>query len=393
MIEERRVLGGIEDLEHRARGIAAPVVTHLVDLVEHEDGVLRGHLLQALEDAPRHRADVRAAMTFDLGLVAHAAHAEAEELPAEGARDALTERGLADAGRSGKAQHRAPGVGFELANGEELDDAVLDLLKTVMVLVEDLAGPLDIARVGAGLRPRQSGDDLEVRADDIVLGGLGGNAREPLHLVVGARLRFSGQAGGVELLAELVDGRDPDVFLFAELGADGLELFAQQELTLRLLDLLADLLRDAVADVEQVELAHRHLERLVQTLGEIELGQELQALADVARQMLGHEVGQRARVIDGKDRLLELVGGLGVRLEESLELDLQLSRERLELLVGDHDLHGIRQAHDRERLGAQDALGLSALHQVHERRGAVVRQLEDAKHPGDDADRSKIADA
>ena len=47
VILEGVVLLGIEHLEERRRGIAAHVDADLVDLVEHEHGVLRADLLQA----------------------------------------------------------------------------------------------------------------------------------------------------------------------------------------------------------------------------------------------------------------------------------------------------------------------------------------------------------
>src|SRR5207249_3637242 len=106
VIGERAVLLRIEDLEQRARRVAPKVVTELVDLVEHEDGVVRAGLLDALDDATRQRADVRTAVTADLGLVAHATERDAAELAADRASDRATERGLADARGTREAEDR-----------------------------------------------------------------------------------------------------------------------------------------------------------------------------------------------------------------------------------------------------------------------------------------------
>ena len=54
------------------------------------------------------------------------------------------EAGLADAGRADEAEDRPVQVGLELAHREELEDAVLDLLEVVVVVVEDLAGVRDV---------------------------------------------------------------------------------------------------------------------------------------------------------------------------------------------------------------------------------------------------------
>jgi len=89
----------------------------------------------------------------DLGLVADAADGDARELALERARDRLPERGLADARRSDEAEDLPGGVIAELRDRKVLDDPLLDLLEVEVVLVEDLAGPVEIEVVLRGLRP------------------------------------------------------------------------------------------------------------------------------------------------------------------------------------------------------------------------------------------------
>ena len=143
VVAEVLVLLGVEHLEHRAGRVAAEVRAHLVDLVDHEQRVVGARVAQRADDRAGHRADVRAAVAADLGLVAHAAGADALELAAQRARDRLAQRRLADAGRADEAEDRAARdvlAAVELAHGEELEDAVLDLLEAVVVLVEDPRG-------------------------------------------------------------------------------------------------------------------------------------------------------------------------------------------------------------------------------------------------------------
>ena len=64
---------GVEHFEERRRRIAAEVHRHLVDLVEHEDGVAGTGLLHHLNDLARERANVGAAVAANLGFIAHAA--------------------------------------------------------------------------------------------------------------------------------------------------------------------------------------------------------------------------------------------------------------------------------------------------------------------------------
>ncbi len=76
-------------------------------------------------------------MTADLGLVAHAAEGDPDELAAERPGDGLAERGLADAGRTDQhhhgsgaaaADHLQATLGPAAADGQVLDNAVLDVI-------------------------------------------------------------------------------------------------------------------------------------------------------------------------------------------------------------------------------------------------------------------------
>src|SRR5207253_10592963 len=89
------------------QAIAAPDGADLVDLVEHEDGVLRSRLLHRANDAAGQRADIGAPVPSDLRLVVDAAERHAHELPSERARHRLTERRLADARRADQREDRA----------------------------------------------------------------------------------------------------------------------------------------------------------------------------------------------------------------------------------------------------------------------------------------------
>ena len=79
-------------------------------------------------------------MAADLGLVVDAAEAHAHELAAHGPRDALAERRLAHAWRADERQDGAADLVRQGAHGEVLEDALLDLLEAVVVLVEDDRG-------------------------------------------------------------------------------------------------------------------------------------------------------------------------------------------------------------------------------------------------------------
>src|SRR5439155_23085945 len=96
---------------------------------------------------------VRPAVTADLGLVAHASQGDADELPSEGARDRLAQRGLPDAGGSDQREDRAgsaaallgePALRAELADRQVLDDPVLHIAEALVILIEDPASIGDV---------------------------------------------------------------------------------------------------------------------------------------------------------------------------------------------------------------------------------------------------------
>src|SRR4029079_1738607 len=96
--------------------------------------------------------------------------------------DGLPERGLADAGRADEAEDRAGDVLLELRDGELLDDAVLDLLEVVVLLVEYAPRVFEVEVVLGRLVPGERKDPLEVAADDAVLGRCGRQLGQPVEL-------------------------------------------------------------------------------------------------------------------------------------------------------------------------------------------------------------------
>jgi hypothetical protein len=82
MIQELDVLLGVEHFQQRRGRVALERRADLVDLVQHDHRVGGLGLAQCLDELARQRADVGAAMTLDLGLVAHSAQTEAVELAA-----------------------------------------------------------------------------------------------------------------------------------------------------------------------------------------------------------------------------------------------------------------------------------------------------------------------
>lgn len=166
VIDEGRVLLGIEHFEHGRSRITTEILTHLVDFIEQNERVRGLRLLQCLDDLARHGADIGPAVAADLGLVAHAAQRDANEFAPRGLRDRLAERGLTDTRRTHEAHDRPLELLRALLHREIFDDPLLDLVEAVMVVVEDRLRAAQIL-LHAGLRaPRDRQHPVEIVAHD-----------------------------------------------------------------------------------------------------------------------------------------------------------------------------------------------------------------------------------
>src|SRR6185437_2063468 len=92
--------------------------------------------------------------------------------------------------RSDKAEDRSFRILHELAHGEELEDALLDLLKAVVVIVQHLLSVVDGANFFGALLPRHCEKPIEVVARNGRLGGHRGHRLELLQLLDSLLLHF-----------------------------------------------------------------------------------------------------------------------------------------------------------------------------------------------------------
>src|SRR4029077_15426432 len=107
--------------------VTAKVHSQLVDLVQHEHGILGLGAAQSLDDLSRQRADIGARVAADLGLVPHPAQRDPVELPPERPRDRAPERGLAHPGWAHEAQDGVLARGPDALDREVLEDTVFHL--------------------------------------------------------------------------------------------------------------------------------------------------------------------------------------------------------------------------------------------------------------------------
>ncbi len=199
-------------------------------------------------------------MAANLGLVAHAAERDADELAVHRARNRLAERRLADPWRSDETEYGALDTrgracvrtlrlsGLQLLDRQVLDDSFFDLIEIVVVLIEDFAcGP----RIEAVLRRHRPGHvehPVDVGANHLVLGRRRGHAFEAIDFPVRycrdvfRQLRFSNPAANLRSLRLLA---------FSELFLNRLQLLAKVILPLSVGHLLLGGGVDLAFELEQ----------------------------------------------------------------------------------------------------------------------------------------------
>ncbi len=119
-------------------------------------------------------------MAADLGLVVDAAQAHAHELATHRPSDRLPSDVLPTPGGPDEGQDGTADLVGKAAHREVLEDALLDLLEAVVILIEDARGLLQIEVVLGRDVPRQADQPVDVGADHSDLGRGGG---DPAHAV------------------------------------------------------------------------------------------------------------------------------------------------------------------------------------------------------------------
>ena len=128
--------------------------------------------------------------------------------------------------------------------------------------------------------------------------------------MIARALISSGHAGGLDLLAQLVDLGLLRVVL-AQLALDGLQLLAQDVLALGLVHLGLDFGLDAALELEDLDLVGEERRDELEPLGDVDRLEQLLALLGGHVRAVGDHVGEQARLGDvaGRDGRLRAAPG------------------------------------------------------------------------------------
>ena len=289
-------------------------------------------------------------MTADLGLVAHSAEGDPHKRTPHGPGHRLAERGLPDPRRPGEKKDGAGAPAFlglhptllaELADGQVLENALLDILQTGVVGVEHALGVFELEVVLRGLAPGKVEHGVEPGAYPAVLGALLTDALQPVDLSGDRLLDLVREVGLVELRSVLTG--DVAVFL-AELFPDGGHLLAQHILPLALVEPFCCVLAHLLAEAELAEERAHPIEQHREPPLDREGLQELHLLGESQVGRVCGEVGQLTGIVHGQQPLRQC--GNPAVFEDGADDGAVLGGEGCDLLrildkrlVEDLDLH------------------------------------------------------
>ncbi|EAQ13717.1 hypothetical protein RB2654_03349 [Maritimibacter alkaliphilus HTCC2654] len=294
VVHEGRVLLRVEHFEHRRGRVAAEILPHLVDFIEQDERVRGLGLFQRLNDLAGHRADIGPAVTANFAFVTHAAQRDANELAPRGLGDRFAQRRLTDTRRTDEAHDRPLQLFRALLHGEVFDDPFLDLLKPVMVVVQNLLRVVEVLLHAAFHAPRDRQHPVEVVAHDRRLGAHRAHVLELLELRIGLFAGLFRQLGRVDAVFQFLKL----VLAFAVLAQfllDRLHLFVQVILPLRALHLALHARLDLLFDLKNGHFALHQAIDLLKPLVDREGFQKILLLVDFHAKMTGHEVGEFRR--------------------------------------------------------------------------------------------------
>ena len=105
-------------------------------------------------------------MASDFRFIGNAAKGSLEELPSKGAGDRLRKRGLTTSWRAIEAKDRGFEIASRMFDGEVLNNPLLDLVESEVILIEDLLDVIEIIIVLGLLIPRGIDEGVDVVKDE-----------------------------------------------------------------------------------------------------------------------------------------------------------------------------------------------------------------------------------
>ena len=391
MIPEGCILLSVKDLQQSRSRVTLIITAKLVDFIDQNQAIAAPRLAQSSDDPSGHGADICLSMTANLRFVPNAAQAQTGIIPPHTPGDGLGHRGFSHTGRARKAENLPFDSAGERLHREKLQNTLFNLFQTVVILVQDGPGLLDVVVFLFHVVPGEIETNIQIIPGNAALRGGG------LHLA--QTLGFLDELV-LYLLGEMLFGNFGQVFLclaqgvlpFPQLFVDGLDLLPQVIIPLALVHLDLDLVLDVLLQLEDVGLLGKHpQQKLHPPPGILGLQQEL-LFVKAHLGVLGDVVRKLAQVAPGHDLHHHVAGHLGQERRIG-DKGLLGRTDHGHVPLGPPAGLDLRQELDIRRqkggiLG--DALEHGPLPPLNQNADVVPRDAEDLPHPAIGADAEQI---
>ena len=163
------ILLAIQYFQKSGTGISTIVRTHFVDLIQKEERVAATCLDHGIHDPSRHCAHISLPMTADIRLVMNTTQRNACHFPVQTSCNRIRNGSFAHAGRSHQADNLGGHLRSKLANRDNLQNTLLHLFKTKMIMIQYFSGCLNIHSFFGCFVPGQFQNNIQIIAQNSTL--------------------------------------------------------------------------------------------------------------------------------------------------------------------------------------------------------------------------------
>lgn len=218
-------------------------------------GFIEPHCLMAEMMRPGMARDIRAPVSAKLGFIVHAAQRHLTEFLLQRPRDRPRDARLSYARRAHKAENRPMGILLERAHRNELQNALLHVLKAVMVAFQHVSSRGNVHGMLVVNAPRQVEHAFDVVLHHGALRRTGLRACQPLQLLLRALARFAGDRRSRQtgfILGNIV-------VVFAQFFLYHVQLLAQEIIAVVVIDPLVHAALNLLLDIADLKLASENI--------------------------------------------------------------------------------------------------------------------------------------
>ena len=314
MVIEGAVLFRVQGFQQSGCGVAPEISCQFIDLVQQHQRVGTLGRDHGRNDLTRHRANIGAAMTTDLGFIPHTTQAQAHIFAPKALGDGTSDTGLTHTRRACQTDDLCLDVRRQFAHSQDLQNTVLDLFQTIVVPVQDLLRPGNVQIIHRKGIPRQVQAGVQIGADDRSFLVAALHLGKAIHLFQQLFLAVLGQVQFLDTAAVFIRF-GMGVVPFSQLIVDHMELFVQVILPLVAVHCFVDLISDLLFHTHHLALPPQHLDQTLQTARQgVFIHDRLLIL--IAEQKIGGDVfAQKYRVIAGNDGEHHIFAQTGVHAQ------------------------------------------------------------------------------